>query len=39
MYLYAVSTLEAYGYHQYEISNFAKSGRQCQHNLKYWLGG
>lgn len=24
MYLYAVSTLEAYGYHQYEISNFAK---------------
>jgi oxygen-independent coproporphyrinogen-3 oxidase len=39
MYLYAVSTLEAYGYRQYEISNFAKSGRQCQHNLKYWLGG
>jgi oxygen-independent coproporphyrinogen-3 oxidase len=39
MYLYAVSTLEAYGYHQYEISNFAKTGRECLHNLKYWLGG
>ena len=39
MYLYAVSTLEAYGYHQYEISNFARNGRECQHNLKYWLGG
>ena len=39
MYLYAVSTLEAYGYHQYEISNFSKTGRECIHNLKYWLGG
>jgi oxygen-independent coproporphyrinogen-3 oxidase len=39
MYLYAVSTLEAYGYHQYEISNFSKTGRECVHNLKYWLGG
>ena len=39
MYLYAVSTLEAYGYHQYEISNFSRTGRECMHNLKYWLGG
>ena len=39
MYLYAVSTLEAYGFSQYEISNFAQPDRQCQHNLKYWLGG
>lgn len=39
MYLYAVSTLEAYGYHQYEISNFALTGKECMHNLKYWLGG
>lgn len=39
MYLYAASTLEAYGYHQYEISNFAKTGKECLHNLKYWLGG
>ena len=39
MYLYAASTLESYGYHQYEISNFAVTGKECQHNLKYWLGG
>ncbi len=24
------------GYDQYEISNFAKSGRECRHNLAYW---
>ena len=39
MYLYAASTLESYGYHQYEISNFAQTGRECAHNLKYWMGG
>jgi oxygen-independent coproporphyrinogen III oxidase len=27
--------LEA-GYGQYEISNYAKPGRECQHNLAYW---
>ena len=25
-----------YGYHKYEISNFAKEGRESRHNLKYW---
>lgn len=39
MYLYAAATLDAYGYHQYEISNFAKPGKECEHNLKYWMGG
>lgn len=39
MYLYAVSTLESYGYNQYEISNFSKMDKECQHNLKYWTGG
>ncbi|MDR3310865.1 MAG: radical SAM family heme chaperone HemW [Oscillospiraceae bacterium] len=39
MYLYAVDTLERYGYHQYEISNFARRGFESRHNLKYWLGG
>lgn len=24
------------GYIQYEISNFAKTGFECRHNLKYW---
>ncbi|MEA4965929.1 MAG: radical SAM family heme chaperone HemW [Oscillospiraceae bacterium] len=39
MYLYAVDTLESYGYRQYEISNFAREGFESRHNLKYWLGG
>lgn len=24
------------GYHRYEISNYAKEGKECQHNLGYW---
>lgn len=28
--------LEEYGYHQYEISNYAKKGRSCLHNEGYW---
>ena len=39
MYLYAVETLESFGYMQYEISNFAREGMACRHNLKYWTGG
>ncbi|MBM2815648.1 MAG: oxygen-independent coproporphyrinogen-3 oxidase [Ignavibacteria bacterium] len=26
------------GFEQYEISNFAKAGAKCLHNLKYWRG-
>lgn len=37
MYLWAVNRLDAAGYHQYEISNFAKKGCQSRHNLRYWL--
>lgn len=27
---------EKHGFVQYEISNFAREGFQCRHNLKYW---
>lgn len=36
MYEHAVETLEAAGYRQYEISNFARPGRESKHNLVYW---
>lgn len=36
MYLMAVDFLAQNGYAQYEISNFARPGYQCRHNLKYW---
>ncbi|MCL1865830.1 MAG: radical SAM family heme chaperone HemW [Oscillospiraceae bacterium] len=36
LYLSAVGTFEAGGFAQYEISNFARDGRECKHNLGYW---
>lgn len=36
LYEYAVKALENCGFRQYEISNFAKSGFESKHNLKYW---
>ena len=38
LYLVAVEALEAHGYRQYEISNFAADGQVSRHNLKYWTG-
>ena len=35
-YLAAVDRLRQAGYHQYEISNFSKPGKESRHNLKYW---
>lgn len=39
MYDYAVAVLADNGFCRYEISNFAKAGRQCRHNLNYWDEG
>ena len=39
MYLAACEILGEYGYRHYEISNFAKKGKESRHNLKYWNGG
>ena len=36
MYADMTEALAKYGYHKYEISNFAKEGRESRHNLKYW---
>ena len=35
-YTQACETLNAAGIRQYEISNFARSGMESRHNLKYW---
>lgn len=36
MYHCTEELLEEAGYHRYEISNYAKEGRECRHNLGYW---
>ena len=35
MYVRTREILEDYGYHRYEISNYAKDGYECRHNLGY----
>ncbi len=39
MYHTAICYLKEKGYIQYEISNFAKEGLACRHNLVYWERG
>ena len=34
-----IDLLEERGYHRYEISNFARDGFECRHNLNYWQNG
>ena len=36
MYAITVDFLKKHGFSRYEISNFAKEGYECRHNLKYW---
>lgn len=36
MYVRTGEILEDCGYHRYEISNYAKDGYECRHNLGYW---
>ncbi|MDE6529476.1 MAG: radical SAM family heme chaperone HemW [Lachnospiraceae bacterium] len=37
MYHETGDVLERYGYRQYEISNYAKPGYECRHNIGYWI--
>ncbi len=39
LYEYIIDCLESNGFIQYEVSNFAKSGYQCEHNKIYWHYG
>lgn len=38
MYHKTKEMLEGAGYHRYEISNYAKDGKESLHNLSYWTG-
>lgn len=38
MYCACTEVLGSHGYRKYEISNFAREGKESRHNLRYWLG-
>lgn len=38
MYHRTKTILNEHGYERYEISNYAKKGRECRHNIGYWTG-
>jgi len=38
MYYDTARVLKKAGYERYEISNYAKKGYECRHNLTYWTG-
>ena len=39
LYVETIERLRAAGLAQYEISNFAREGEICRHNLRYWTRG
>lgn len=39
IYVLTRQVLAQHGYSRYEISNYAKPGRECRHNLNYWTCG
>ena len=39
MFEHAIDTLTSNGFHHYEISNFSQPGKECLHNINYWLNG
>lgn len=39
LYGIAIELLTETGHEQYEISNFARAGHRCEHNLNYWANG
>lgn len=38
MYHLTKEMMAAHGYDRYEISNYAKKGYECRHNIGYWTG-
>lgn len=36
MYQFLTKQVKKHGYHHYEVSNYAKPGFECKHNLRYW---